>query len=334
MPTAPIPIASYRANLTMNFFDFADVRTTGDAVIQVIGGDGSINIPVAQGVQGFSMYAGATLPTATSPAGAVPMDKYTLTGTDGAGLPGDVYRKNGDNTWSLIGSIRGAAGHPLFVGTTVPTTTVPAGAATGDQYLYLGTSVGTTGDVYVKAADGSWSVSGNQRGPAGPSGAAQMQDRGNWAATTAYASGDVVTNGGFRWLVKTAHTSGATFSGTTNWISIGVAPETHTPLVPASGWLNYGNGFQVLGYETIGASRVFLRGVITNTAPVTTAGGPAGMFGMPTGLKPTATEQLKVMGNGTTLYRADLRTDGVCAIYGDLAANSYVTLSDLTYSTL
>jgi len=221
VPTAPIPIASYLASLTLNFYDLANVRATGDAVIQVAGGNGSVSIPIAQGVQGFSMYAGATLPTATSPAGAVPMDKYTLTGVDGAGLPGDVYRKNGDNTWALIGSIRGAAGHPMFVGTTVPTTTVPAGAVTGDQFLFLGVTGGTPGDVYVKASDGSWSVSGSQRGAAGPSGAAQMQDRGNWAATTAYVSGDVVTQGGLRWLTKAAHTSGATFSGATNWLVLG-----------------------------------------------------------------------------------------------------------------
>jgi len=221
VPTAPIPIASYLASLTLNFYDLANVRATGDAVIQVAGGNGSVSIPIAQGVQGFSMYAGATLPTATAPAGAVPMDNYTLTATDGAGLPGNVYRKNGDNTWTLTGSIRGAAGHPMFVGTTVPTTTVPAGAVTGDQFLFLGATGGTPGDVYVKAADGSWSVSGSQRGAAGPSGAAQMQDRGNWAASTAYVSGDVVTQAGLRWLAKVAHTSGASFSGTTNWIVLG-----------------------------------------------------------------------------------------------------------------
>lgn len=111
MPTPPIPIASYKADLVMNFYDVADVRTTGDAVIQIAGGNGSVNIPVAQGVQGFSVYGSTSLPTATSPT-AVPNDLYIYAATTASGgvNPGDVLRKNGDGTWSVIGNVRGAKG--------------------------------------------------------------------------------------------------------------------------------------------------------------------------------------------------------------------------------
>jgi len=335
VPTAPIPIASYLASLTMNFYDLANVRTTGDAVIQVAGGNGSISIPVAQGVQGFSMYAGATLPTATSPAGAVPMDKYTLTGVDGAGLPGDVYRKNGDNTWALIGSIRGAAGHPMFVGTTVPTTTVPAGAVTGDQYLFLGTTGGTTGDVYVKASNGAWSVSGSQRGPAGPSGPAQFQERGAWAATTAYVYGDVVTQGGQRWLTKAPHTSGGTFSGTTNWIPLGITPETVTPVTAfTSPWQNYNSvpGFAPAAYYTIG-TRVFLRGLMQTTSALS---GPYAIFTLPVGFRPAYNEFFSCSMGGSTSGRLDVGSDGTVGAGAGVSfpAQGFLSLSGISFSTL
>lgn len=114
MPTAPIPIATYLASLTLNFYDLANVRTTGDAVIQVAGGNGAVNIPIAQGVQGFSVYGGTTVPTATSPAAAVAMDQYIYAGTGASTpivvAPGDVLRKVADNSWSVIGNVRGAQG--------------------------------------------------------------------------------------------------------------------------------------------------------------------------------------------------------------------------------
>ncbi len=179
MPTAPAPIATYLANLTLNFYNLADVRATGDAVIQVIGGNGSISIPVAQGVQGFSVYGGSTVPTAASPAAAAPMDQYIYAGT-GATAPlvvntGDVLRKAGDGTWVVVGNIRGPQG--------------------------------------IQGIPGL-------KGDPGPGGATTLNDRGAWAATTAYAYNDVVTASGQRWLNKTPHTSGATFSGATNWVPL------------------------------------------------------------------------------------------------------------------
>lgn len=179
MPTAPAPIATYLANLTLNFYNLADVRATGDAVIQVIGGNGSISIPVAQGVQGFSVYGGSTVPTAASPATAVTMDQYIYAGT-GATTPlvvntGDVLRKAGDGTWAVVGNIRGPQG--------------------------------------IQGIPGL-------KGDPGPGGATTLNDRGAWAATTSYVANDVVTAIGQRWLNKAPHTSGATFSGATNWVPL------------------------------------------------------------------------------------------------------------------
>lgn len=180
MSTAPAPIATYLANLTLNFYNLADVRATGDAVIQVIGGNGSISIPVAQGVQGFSVYGGSTVPTAASPATAVTMDQYIYAGT-GATAPlvvntGDVLRKAGDGTWSVVGNIRGPQG-----------------------------------------IQGIQGIQGNT----GPTGATTLNDRGAWTGPgTNYVSNDVVTAIGQRWLNKAPHTSGATFSGATNWVPL------------------------------------------------------------------------------------------------------------------
>lgn len=42
--------------------------------------------------------------------------------------------------------------------------------------------------------------------------------RGNWAATTAYAVGDLVNNSGFTYVCHTAHTSAGSFADT-NWVS-------------------------------------------------------------------------------------------------------------------
>jgi len=111
-----------------------------------------------------------------------------------------------------------------------------------------------------------------------------------------------------------------------------VNPETQTILAPGAGWLNFGNGFQVLGYETIG-TRAFLRGLITNTLAITN-GGPSVMLGIPPGLRPAVTEMFNVIVNGATAYRVDVRPDGTVALYGNLPVNSYISMSGITYSTL
>lgn len=108
-------------------------------------------------------------------------------------------------------------------------------------------------------------------------------------------------------------------------------PETQNTLAPGVGWVNFGGGYQVLGYETIGP-RVFLRGLLSNTTAVTN-GGPTIMFTMPAGLTPAGPEPFAPLVNGTS-FRVDVRPDGTVAIYGNLAANSYVSVSGITYSTL
>lgn len=140
MTTAPIPIASYIASLTMNLFDAGDLLTAGNAVIEVTGGDESINIPIAQGVRGLSTFTGTTIPTPTVPTTAVTDDLYVFTGTTGGGVTtGDVLRKAGDGTWSVVGTVRGTTGATGAAGPTGGTggTTPPSmtGATAATRYV-------------------------------------------------------------------------------------------------------------------------------------------------------------------------------------------------------
>lgn len=109
-------------------------------------------------------------------------------------------------------------------------------------------------------------------------------------------------------------------------------PETQSTLAPGFGWINYGGGYQQLGYETIG-SRVFLRGLISNTTAITN-GGPSIMFGMPVGLRPAVTETFPAMAGTNVAYRVDINSDGTATLIGNLALSNYVSLSGITYSTL
>jgi len=142
-------------------------------------------------------------------------------------------------------------------------------------------------------------------------------------ATGAFAVGDfVVTQAGTVCICTAAGTPGT-------WVL--VSPETQTILAPGAGWVNFGFGFQQLGYETI-YPRVFLRGVISNGVAITN-GGPSTMFGMPPGLRPAATEVFTVIANGAA-YRVDINNAGLVVLTGNLPANSYVSLSGITFSTL
>jgi len=109
-------------------------------------------------------------------------------------------------------------------------------------------------------------------------------------------------------------------------------PETQSTLAPGLGWVNYGGGYQQLGYELIG-TRVFLRGLISNTNAITN-GGPSIMFGMPAGLRPVVTEIFPVMAGTNAAYRVDINSDGTATLIGNLALSNYVSLSGITYSTL
>jgi len=143
-------------------------------------------------------------------------------------------------------------------------------------------------------------------------------------ASGTFAIGDfVTTQAGTVCICTAAGTPGT-------WVSVN--PETQTTLGPGFGWVNYGNGFQQLGYELIG-TRVFLRGLISNTNAITN-GGPSIMFGMPLGLRPALTEIFNVVGLGNTSYRVDVRPDGTVAVTGNLAANGFLSVSGITFSTL
>ena len=109
-------------------------------------------------------------------------------------------------------------------------------------------------------------------------------------------------------------------------------PETQSTLAPGFGWVNYGGGYQKLGYELIG-TRVFLRGLISNTTAITN-GGPSVMFGMPPGLRPAVTEIFPVMAGTNVAYRVDVNSDGTATLIGNLALSNYVSLCGITYSTL
>lgn len=61
----------------------------------------------------------------------------------------------------------------------------------------------------------------------------KLNDRGAWAANTAYAVGDVVTRNARRYLAATAFTSGASFSAA-NWIDMGPLAITINGSGPSS----------------------------------------------------------------------------------------------------
>jgi len=143
-------------------------------------------------------------------------------------------------------------------------------------------------------------------------------------ATGTFALGDfVVTQDAHIWICGIAGTPGF-------WLSL--APEIQTTLNPGAGWVNYGGGLQQLGYETIG-TRMFLRGVISNTTAITN-GGPSVMFGIPPGLRPALAEIFTVMAGSNVGTRVDIHPDGTAALTGNLPAGSFVSLSGITYSTL
>jgi len=140
-------------------------------------------------------------------------------------------------------------------------------------------------------------------------------------ATGTFALGDfVVTQAGTLCICTAAGTPGT-------WVN----PETQTTLAPGVGWANFGPGNQQLGYETIG-TRVFLRGLISNLSAITN-GGPSVMFTMPAGLRPSATELFNVIAAGSP-YRLDAHGDGTFNLIGNIPANSYISVSGITYSTL
>jgi len=114
-----------------------------------------------------------------------------------------------------------------------------------------------------------------------------------------------------------------------------VRPETQTALPFFTGWANFGSGFQTAGFEVLG-TRVFLRGLVTNTAAALTAGTAYQMAALPGGALPTGAEIFGVIVNNSIDCRVDVNPGGSVNIIPPVALpiNSYVTLSGITFSTL
>ncbi len=90
----------------------------------------------------------------------------------------------------------------------------PSNALGKDGDLYANT---LTYDVYMRAG-GTYSVIMNIKGQSG------LVDRGAWAASTAYAAGDLVSYQNALYTALTAHTSGATFDAT-KWMVRFTTPD-------------------------------------------------------------------------------------------------------------
>ena len=103
--------------------------------------------------------------------------------------------------------------------------------------------------------------------------------RGDWAATTAYASGDLVTNNAASYLTVTAHTSGDTFAGdlTTYWTLI-----ANSAIETSSASVNMANGdgsekvfTTQYTYADVRDVQVFVNGALqaTNLYSISNSGG-------------------------------------------------------------
>ena len=103
--------------------------------------------------------------------------------------------------------------------------------------------------------------------------------RGDWAATTAYVAGDLVTNNAASYLTVTAHTSGASFAGdlSTYWTLI-----ANSAIETSAASINMHNGTgsktqftTTYTYAAVGDIQVFVNGVLqaTNLYSITNSGG-------------------------------------------------------------
>lgn len=154
-------------------------------------------------------------------------------------------------------------------------------------------------------------------------------DRGNWAASTAYAYGDVVTNGQQRWLNKAPHTSVATFSGTANWILLST-PEAVAALPLNAPWTNYGAGFQTARYEQAG-NDVRITGTLVNNGST-----PSGsvIATLPIGARPALIQRGIVdTGAVTSMMQLSINTDGTITAGAALGFTN-VSLCGVSFSIL
>jgi lysophospholipase L1-like esterase len=94
-----------------------------------------------------------------------------------------------------------------------------------------------------------------------------------WVALTSYPTvGQQVTNGGYFWSNKVSHTSGTTFTGTTNWVQLGPVLATADGSAPLAVTAANGTYATVIEHGSTaatarptGAVRVFWRGSVQPT---------------------------------------------------------------------
>jgi hypothetical protein len=165
------------------------------------GATGATGAQGPQGTQGATGAAGAT--GATGAAGAAGQG-FNFRGAWAATTAYAAYDvvTNGGNTY-------------------VVTTGFTSGASFATTNLALMAQAGATGATGAAGATGATGAQGAQgtTGAAGATGATGAAGQGfnfrsAWAATTAYAAYDVVTNGGNTYVVTTGFTSGASFATT------------------------------------------------------------------------------------------------------------------------
>jgi hypothetical protein len=116
------------------------------------GDDGDPGTPGNAGADGSTILLGVGTPAGGL--GAVG-DQYIETTTFG------LYSKTGSTQWTSVGTFKGAAGNSIRVAAGAPSDTL---GVNGDSYVNA-----SNGDLYTKSA-GTYTISGNLKGPQGPAG--------------------------------------------------------------------------------------------------------------------------------------------------------------------
>ncbi|GAC1364880.1 MAG: hypothetical protein NVSMB4_20460 [Acidimicrobiales bacterium] len=116
--------------------------------------------------------------------------------------------------------------------------------------------------------------------------------------------------------------------------SISPAETAPTAIPLAVGWTNFGSGYTGAQYQQIG-TRVYLRGLVSNTGAALAANTSYTMGTLPAGVVPTGEEEFAVWTGGNA-QRVDVLPTGALVLFtvASVPINSYVSLSGITFSTL